>query len=351
MESRVPTLREVAARSGVHPSTASRALNPSTEALVNPETKNRILNAADELGYRANSLARGLKTNTSMTIGMLLPDLMNPLFPPIVRAVEDHLGAAGYTLILANTDNDETKERSAVVSMLSRRVDGLILATALRHDPLISEITQRGTAVVLVNRATDDPTISSVTADDDTGMYQVIEHLIELGHSKIAHVAGPQYVSTGLARYQSFLHWTAARGVQPGTDLIAFADRFGEESGAAAFRELRARDAHFTAVVAANDLIAIGCYDVMASLGMEVGRDVSVTGYNDMPFADRLHPPLTTVRVPHYEIGRRAARLMLDILAEPNRTPEAIRLRPTLVVRASTAPAPRSVGSSASSAR
>ncbi len=341
MPTRVPTLREVAAKAGVHPSTASRALNPATEALVNPQTKTRVHEAADQLGYQANSLARGLKTNTTFTIGMLLPDLMNPLFPPIVRAVEDYLGDAGYTLILANTDNDVDKERSAVLTMLGRKVDGLIMATALRNDPLIGEITNRGTPVVLVNRATDDPTISSVTGDDDLGMQLVVEHLVELGHRRIAHIAGPQYVSTGLARYQSFLHWTHAYDVQPGSDLVAFADRFTDGAGASAFRELMARDRPFTAVVAANDLIAIGCYDAAAPNGLKVGVDMSVTGYNDMPFADRLNPQLTTVRVPHYEIGWRAAQLMIDTLGEDDRQAETVKLTPTLVVRDSTGPPAR----------
>lgn len=277
---------------------------------------------------------------------MLLPDLMNPLFPPIVRAVEDYLGDSGYTLLLANTDNDMAKERSAVLAMLSRRVDGLVLATALRNDPLIAEIRERGTPVVLVNRTTDDESVSSVTADDSAGMHSIVSHLIELGHQRIAHVAGPQFVSTGLERYQSFLSWTEAWGVQPGSDLIAFADRFTEEAGAAAARELLTRERDFTAVVAANDLIAVGCYDAMTAAGMAVGSDISVTGYNDMRFADRLDPPLTTVRVPHYEIGWRAAQLMLEVLTDPNRSSEAIRLTPALVVRGSTAPPPVSSTSS-----
>ncbi|HKY47330.1 MAG TPA: LacI family DNA-binding transcriptional regulator, partial [Acidimicrobiia bacterium] len=137
---KLATLRDVAARSQVHASTASRALNPATRSLVNTETVDRVLRAARELGYRPNSLARGLKTNRTHTIGMLLPDLTNPLFPPIVRGIEDTLGSADYTLILANTDNHADRERQTVAKMLDRRVDGLILATAHRTAPLVEEV-------------------------------------------------------------------------------------------------------------------------------------------------------------------------------------------------------------------
>ena len=130
---RAVTLREVADRAGVHPSTASRALNPATRDLVNDITTERVMEAAKALGYRPNSLARGLKTNKTFSIGMLLPDLTNPLFPPIVRGVDDTLGSADYTLILGNTDNDLEREAQLISSMMDRRVDGMILATAQRH--------------------------------------------------------------------------------------------------------------------------------------------------------------------------------------------------------------------------
>ncbi|MGH8875285.1 MAG: LacI family DNA-binding transcriptional regulator, partial [Acidimicrobiia bacterium] len=270
------TLRDVAERAGVHPSTASRALNPGTRSLVNDETVERVLQVARELRYRPNSLARGLKTNKTFTIGMLLPDLTNPLFPPIVRGIEDTLGAADYTVILANTDNDPERERSIVHSMLNRRVDGLILATAQRKAPLIDELIAGGVPVVLVNRTMDDPPVPSVTADDHAGIGLAVRHLVSLGHTRVAHVAGPQHLSTGLTRYQSFVAWMQSEGLDAHPDRIAFADWFSEEPGAKAFQKLLDRTDDFTAVVAANDLIAIGCYDVLEARGLRVADDVSV---------------------------------------------------------------------------
>ncbi|HLF61558.1 MAG TPA: LacI family DNA-binding transcriptional regulator [Acidimicrobiia bacterium] len=336
---RAVTLREVAHRAEVHPSTASRALNPATRDLVNEDTAERVIRAAKDLGYRPNSMARGLKTNKTFSIGMLLPDLTNPLFPPIVRAMEDTLGAADYTLILGNTDNDAEREQHLLASMINRRVDGLILATAHRHTPAIAELVASGLPLVLVNRTVDDQQVPSVTTDDHAGIGLAVQHLVELGHTRIAHVGGPQHLSTGLSRYQGFLAWMKIMGLDTDPQLVSFADWYHEDPGAKAFWSILDRRADFTAVVAANDLIAIGCYDVLNDIGRSIGGEVSVVGYNDMPFADKLSPPLTTVRIPHYQIGVRAAELLLDLINDTNGSqPVSIKLTPSLVVRRSTGP-------------
>ena len=336
---RAVTLREVADKAGVHPSTASRALNPATRDLVNEGTTERVMVAARDLGYRPNSLARGLKTNKTFSIGMLLPDLTNPLFPPIVRGVEDVLGTADYTLILGNTDNDAERETHLLASMMNRRVDGLILATAHRNTPAIDELVESGLPLVLVNRTVDDQKVPSVTTDDHAGIGLAVRHLVELGHRRIAHVGGPQHLSTGLDRYQGFVAWMKIMGLDVDPDLVSFADWYHEDPGAKALWAILDRRADFTAVIAANDLIAIGCYDVLGDTGRSIGGDVSVVGYNDMPFADKLSPPLTTVQIPHYQIGVRAADLMLEILDDTDDSvPVSIKLTPTLVARRSTGP-------------
>ncbi|MPZ87656.1 MAG: substrate-binding domain-containing protein [Nitriliruptorales bacterium] len=332
------TLRDVAEQASVHPSTASRALNSRTRDMVNPATVARVLEVARELGYQPNSLARGLKMNQTFTVGMLVPDLTNPLFPPIVRGIEDRLNEQGYTLVLANTDNDDGKERAIISAMGTRRVDGLILATARREYPLLDEILAGDLRVVLVNRAVDNPAVPSVVGDDHAGVGFAVRHLVELGHRRIAHVAGTQAVTTGLARYQSFVSWMQSLDLELDRDLVVFADWFQEQSGARAFAELLDRGRDFTAVVAANDLIALGCYDVLTERGLRVPEDVSVIGYNDIPFSDKFNPPLTTIRIPHYAMGVRGAELLLEAIDDPDATPVSMRLSPSLVIRASTAP-------------
>jgi LacI family transcriptional regulator len=333
------TLRDVAEQAGVHPSTASRAINERTRSLVDDQTVDRVLRAADRLGYRPDTLARALKTNRTLTVGMLLPDLTNPLFPPIVRGIEDGLGGAEYTVILANTDNDAEKERVVLRALLGRRIDGLILATAQREaTPTIRELIAARLPIVLVNRTMDDESVPSVLGDDRQGIRLAVEHLVGLGHTRIAHVGGPQATSTGLTRHDSFVESIARCGLDVDADLIECAHSFREAPGAEAFRRLLRRCPDVTAVVAANDLIALGCYDVLAERNRTVGADVSVVGYNDMLFADKLCPPLTTVRVPHYQIGVRAAQLVLDEIEERSAEAVQLRLPASLVERASTGP-------------
>lgn len=334
------TLRDVARRADVHPSTVSRALNERTRALVNTATVTRVLAAAQELGYRPNALAQGLKVNRTGTVGMLVPDLTNPLFPPIVRGIEDRLTNAGATLLVANTDNDVDKERAILDVMLRRRVDGLILATARREHPVLTDLVRQRYPVVLVNRTADTPPLPSVSGDDHVGIGQAVRHLVELGHRRIAHLAGSKAVSTGLVRHQSLVTWMETFGLTVDPELIVFCDWFNQQAGAEGFRELLDRGADFTAVVAANDLVALGCYDVAAERGIRIPEDVSIVGYNDIVFTDRFAPPLTSVRIPHYEIGVRAAELILEAIEDPGAVRMSLRLPPELRVRGSTGPPP-----------
>jgi LacI family transcriptional regulator len=327
----------VARRAAVHPGTVSRALNVETRALVNEETAQRVINAAEELGYKPNPIARGLKTNRSYTVGVLIPDLTNPLFPPIVRGIEDRLGEAGYTSLIANTENDPERERADVLALRTRQVDGFITATARRDHELLSEMVAAGERVVLVNRRLADGSLPAVTGDDREGMRLAVEHITALGHTRVAHLGGPQELSTGQQRHQGFLDAMRAAGVAPDPELVRFGSAFTEVEGARICRELLESGRTFTAILAGNDLMALGCYDVLEERGLRCPADVSVIGFNDMRFADRFNPPLTTIRLPHYEIGAAAAELLLERLQDPAAGPRQISLDPALVVRASTA--------------
>ncbi len=336
------TLRDVARAAEVHPGTASRALNERTRSLVNPETARRVLEAAERLGYRPNPIARGLKTNRSYTIGVLIPDLTNPLFPPILRGIEDRLEDDGYTPLMANTDNDPVRERIDLQAMRARQVDGVIAATARRDDELLDEVVGSGTPLVLVNRRTESERLPSATADDRGGTGLAVEHLAGLGHTRLAHIAGPLELSTGLDRHDGFHDTMRAKGLEVDPELVVVSAAFTEADGARACRELLDRDHAPTAIVAGNDLIALGCYDVFDERGIECPGEISVTGFNDMPFADRFSPPLTTIRIPHYAIGSAAAELMLEMLSDgAEEEVRQVRLAPELVVRGSTAAPPR----------
>ena len=333
-----PTLRDVAELAGVHAATASRALNPRTRRLVNVDTARKVLRAAESLGYQPNPIARSLKTARSSTVGVVIPDLMNPLFPPIVRGIEDVLGPAGYNAWIVNTDNDPVREQTQIESLRSRHVEGLIVATACLEHPLLVKLHEQGMNLVLVNRRVEGVEIPFITADDSAGIAMAVEHLANLGHQRIAHLAGPQTTSTGVVRARAFRHALRDHGLDDDPALIVPCEFWTEADGARALKALLDAGTPFTAVVAGNDLIALGCYDVFAERDINCPQEVSVVGFNDMPFLDKLRPPLTTVSVPNYEIGAEAARMLLEAIDDPDRYSRSVLLPASLVIRQSTAP-------------
>ena len=340
------TLRDVAAAARVHPATASRALNPETRILVSEETARRVGEAAAALGYRANPVARSLRTRRSHTVGVLIPDLNNPLFPPIVRGLEDRLGAAGYVALLGNTDGDSGKEQIIFEQMRARHVDGFVLATAHEHNPVLAGAARAELPVVLMNRLAPDYSFSSVSADNEQGMRVAVAHLAALGHTRIAHIGGPPQVSTGEGRRRGFLEGMKASGLTVDEDLIITASAYTVDEGIRCGRELLGRGARCTAVAVANDMLAVGCYTGLDE-AWRCPDDLSLVGFNDMPFIDRLRPPLTTVRFPHYQLGTEAAQLLLERVANRDCPVKILYLAPELIVRGSTAPPVSAVGETA----
>jgi len=258
---------------------------------------------------------------------------MNPLFPPIVRGIQDRLERAGYTPLIANTDNDPDRERNDLEAMRARQVDGVITATARLDHGLLDEMAAAGLPIVLVNRGLDDGLLSSATADDREGARLAVEHLAALGHTRIAHLGGPQEVSTGHSRYEGFVAGMEQAGLAVDGELVRFGVAFTEPEGERMCAELVAGSSRPTAIIAGNDLMALGCYDVFAAQGIDCPADMSVVGFNDMPFSERFHPPLTTIGIPHYEIGAAAAELLLERLQQPDMPARQVVLAPQLVVR------------------
>src|SRR6516165_2478100 len=232
------TLRDVAVRAGVHPATASRALNPETRILVSEDTAQRVLDAAEALGYSPNPVARSLRTRRSHTVGVLIPDLNNPLFPPIVRGLEDRLAVDGYVALIGNTDSDDQRERMVFDQMRARHVDGLVLATARLHHPLLAEASRADLPVVLINRLAQDYSFPSVSVDNERGVRMAVAHLAGLGHRRIAYIAGPQELSTGLSRYRGFVTAMESSRLPVDDDLVVFAKSFTVEEGVRCSRRL-----------------------------------------------------------------------------------------------------------------
>jgi LacI family transcriptional regulator len=326
-------LSDVADEAGVHTSTASRALNAETRAVVNPETVERVLAAAQKLDYTPHPLARGLRTNRTMTVAMVIPDIENPLFGPIVAGAEETLVDAGYSLVISDASR---QPETAVEALVDRRVDGLIMATAANDDDLIEDLRRRDIPVVLVNRT--DGTTPGISGDDEAGIGLVVDHLIELGHKTIGHVAGPLNISTGRDRCQAFLRSIRTAGLDDSTDLVEHASWFQVAPGRAAAAQLLERRPDITALIGANDLIAMGCYQAVRDRGRVVGTDISVTGYNDIGLLELLEPPMTTVSVPYRRMGGEAASMLLQMVVDDHASVGSVQLTPRLIVRESTKP-------------
>lgn len=335
-------MTDVAREVGVHPGTASKALNPATRSQVAAPTARRVLAAAERLGYHANTLARGLRTRQSYSVGLIIPDLTNPLFPPIARGVEEVLGEAAFTLLVVNTDNDPRRQERQFAALRARQCDGFIVATAHRKDPLVEQAAEQHLPMVLVNRVTDTPLVPAVAGDETQAVTEAVEHLVRLGHRRIAHVAGPQELSTGFGRYRAFLDAIGRSNLTNDECPVAFAGAYAEDAGAAAMRDLLDRSARATAVVAGNDLLALGCLDALTERRLHCPHDVSLVGVNDMPMMSRTSPPMTTIHIPKREIGVEAARLLLERIADPSTLDtRRLLLQCKLVVRGSTAKPPR----------
>jgi len=338
LSDRPATLRDVAAAAGVHPATASRALNPGTRLLVSEETARRVTEAAERLGYRPNPVARPLRTRRSHTVGVLIPDLNNPLFPPIVRGLEDRLAEHGYVALIGNTDGDAARERMVFDQMRARHVDGFVMATATLHSDILNEATEAELPVVLMNRTAEGYPFSSVSVDNEQGVRAAVAHLTSLGHTRIGHIAGPQDISTGLARLRGFRDSMRSHNLPVDDSQVVYATALSLAEGLRCGRELLEGNDELTAIVAGNDMLAVGCYGAFDELGVRCPQDVSIIGFNDMPFIDRLRPPLSTVRFPHYQLGTEAANLLLERIGTDGGPVKILYLAPELIVRGSTVP-------------
>lgn len=338
---RRPTLKDVARAAGVHVSTVSRALDPETDHPVTQALADHVRKVSEELGYLPNAEAYSLRTRRTRMLGVVIPDITDPVYALILKGLEDALLPRRYVSIVASLDGDISREADVTALLRSRNVDGLILGSVAREDSVVSKLVDQGVPLVTLGRRVDGVEASSVTSDHSAGIRAAIAHLRDLGHARIAHLAGPQTLSTGADRLAAFRDGCAALGIEADPARIVAANAYSIDEGRRCAGELAERATGATAIVCANDRLALGAICALREQGISCPGDVSVTGYNDMPLVDLMSPALTTIRVPLREIGARAANLLLDLLAKPEgeRPQSHIVLPVELVVRASTAAA------------
>jgi LacI family transcriptional regulator len=335
----ISTQHDVAALAGVHRATVSRALDPSRRDLVDPETVERVLSAAAELGYRPNALARALKTNRSKVTGLVAPAISSPEVAAIVDAFEAAMREAGYTTLVTSSGDEPSVLATAGADLVSSRAEGIVLITAKSAEFALGALGAPETPTVVIGAMAEG--MSTVAVDHELGAELATRHLIRLGHSRIGLIAENPTASRGAAHHRGYRQALGRAGIELDEGLIEAAELTRPASGAEACAALFYRGAAPTAILAAGDGAALGCYSALADFGLRVPTDVSVVGYGNSPYGRYFAPPLTTVSLPLATVGKEAAALILERLGNPESDARSVHLRPYLVQRLSTGlPAP-----------
>jgi DNA-binding LacI/PurR family transcriptional regulator len=331
---RQPSIKDIARIAQVSHPTVSRALQNSP--LVNAQTAARIRKIADEAGYRASAVARGLVTRRTRTIGLVVTTVADPFASEVVCGIEQTANDFGYSVILADSNADPERERKVVQSLAERRVDGIIVTSSRVGALYVPLLSQMMVPIVLVNDQYPGEFVHSVMIRNRDGMRAVAEHMIALGHRRIAYIGdrfGYQSDSERLAGYRAAL---GAAGLPAPDELVAQGDG-GAEGAMRAMEQLLAIAKAPTAVCCYNDMTALGAMRCLRNRGLRVPDDISIAGFDDLFFAAYTEPPLTTIRQPMRRMGQMAMESLLKLM-EGKESVTQVQIEPELVVRHSTAP-------------
>ena len=326
------TIREVAQHAQVSVTTVSHVINGTR--FVSEEAKTRVQAAVAALNYVPSAVARSLKSSRTHTVGMMIPNNSNPYFAEIIRGIEDTCFAAGFNVILCNSDDDPHKQAAYVRVLSEKQIDGLIVLSSGGDPELLDTLRSASMPQVVVDREIDDLAADLVEVDHEGGARLAVEHLIGLGHTRIACIAGPHALSSARQRVQGWRSALQAAKLECDVAMVAHGG-FTAEGGHAAMRALL--PLRPSAVFASNDLMAIGAICAAAEAGLHVPRDLSIVGFDDIALAAYSNPPLTTIAQPKHQTGELAARMLMQRIAEPGGALQREILRPSLVVRRSSA--------------
>lgn len=330
---RAVTIRDVAARAGVSLQTVSRAINNKAE--IDPETRRRVLQVAGELGYRPSSIARGLKTRHTRTIGLVVPDIANPFFAEVARGAAEVAHGRGHGVFLCNTDEHAEREADILRMLAAQRVEGLVLVSSRLDDAQLSAATESWRPVVVVNRTQPARAgLGCVVTNEAQAAVEATSHLIARGHRGIAYLSGSGTSRSSLERRRGYSQAMRAAGLGVRPDWHVTCAPTVDGGRQAALTLLRDCP-DVTAVLAYNDLVAVGALQACRTLGRVVPRDCALVGWDDIVFAAYVSPALTTVHMPKYQIGERAMALLFDLIDSPGEAPEVATLHAALIVRES----------------
>lgn len=326
------TLHEIAKAAGCSVSTVSRALNNSDHP-VNSQTRDRILSIANDLGYRPNVTARGLKMERTFTIGLIVYNIASPFTPVLIRGIQEHLKQNDYFSIIISTDWDSQLEDEAVHQLISRSIDGIIFVESWQEESSM-RLDLIDKPYVFVYRLFNGSYANSVLVDDRDGARLAVEHLVKLGHRRIGFINGPSDWNASQERLSGYLDVLTQYNI-PYDPLLVEEGTWEVQSGYPAAKKLLSRQDRPTAVFAANDLMASGAIYAIQDAGLNVPDDIAVVGYDDQDFTNFFKPSITTVRPPSFEMGKLAAELLLTRLERQFDIEEPLRVKGDLIIRES----------------
>ena len=327
------TIKDVAQYAGVSKATVSRVLNK--HAYVAEDVRQRVQEAIDTLGYQPNRAARRLRANSSEILGLIIPDIENPLFQSLVRGVEDAAYTNQFNVVLCNTDDNPDKQKVYLQVMQAEQAAGLlVVSTHPKDGDVLARAREAGIPIVLLDRELTNFEADTVKVDNVRGAYLAVRHLVTLGYERIAIIAGTQYLTPGYERLQGCYDAFSETSVSIDETYVRIGN-FKIESGYAITRELMQVTPRPDAIFVSNNLMTLGALRALHELGIRIPEEVGLVGFDDMPWAGDLNPPLTAVSQPGYELGQQAVQLLLKRLSQPDAPYYKVILQPRLIVRQS----------------
>jgi len=330
------SIKDVAREAGVSTATVSHVINKTR--FVSEEVRARVLEAVGRCGYYPNAHARSLASGRTHILGLVVSDISNPFFPELVKSIEAAAFERGYDVMLSNTNYDPERTSNYVRRFIERKLSGVVIMTSELDTALIDELARREVSVVFLDLGQPGVHMSNLRVNYEAGIEEAIGHLVSLGHAEISFIGGPAHLRSAARRHEAFCN--SMRRHLPGARAAVHRGDFRLEGGRRAACEMLADREMPTAVVAANDMMALGAMVEFRAAGLSIPRDISVVGFDDIAFAALAEPRLTTVCLPRMELGRRAVEALMMTIEHPDQRGVEINIPTYLVIRGSTAPAP-----------
>jgi LacI family transcriptional regulator/LacI family repressor for deo operon, udp, cdd, tsx, nupC, and nupG len=327
-------MNDVAKKAGVSIVTVSRVVNNNNN--VNDETRKRVLKVIKELNYQPNRVAKRLRSKTlsGNLVGVLVPDIQNPFYVDVLRGIEDVVYTHNYAIIMCNFSQDEKKEEMYLDILQSESVDGLIVAPVREDDKKVIELLKSGLPMVCVDRGLGNVDVDVVLVNNERGAFMAVEHLLKSGYKRIAYIAGKPEIPSSRYRELGYIEALEKFGMPIDKEYIKYGDS-KHESGILLCDELLSLPKPPDAIFTGNNLITLGALETIHRRGLVIPDDVAIVGFDDMYWSNSLNPPLTAVRQPAYEIGKRAAELLIQRISDPTRPAIQMTLNTQLMVRKS----------------